>query len=145
MGQRYEVMRTARYDSDIVEDGCEGSESSCSEGYVLGWSVALRLREEIALSKLKSRLEALLSATNVPILSAIFFLSSHTTDRAAVTSKACKSLYLALSRVRATYSDQAATFRMYVLYLMLLNSGQMYAACRLALAETQSTSCPPAA
>jgi hypothetical protein len=55
-------MSTVLGDSDIIEDGCD-----CAALYVQGWSVAPRLREEIALSKLRLRLEAL-SERNVPLL-----------------------------------------------------------------------------
>ena len=63
-------MSTVLCDSDIIEDG--GSDiiedgGDCTAPYVQGWSVAPRLREEIALSKLRLRLEAL-SERNVPLL-----------------------------------------------------------------------------
>ena len=44
--------------SDHIGDECGDSEATHRERYVNGWAVAPRLREEEALSHLKSRLDA---------------------------------------------------------------------------------------
>jgi hypothetical protein len=44
--------------SDHIGDECGDSEATHRERYVNGWAVAPRLREEMVLSKLKSRLAA---------------------------------------------------------------------------------------
>ena len=121
---------------------CGFLEEACVERYEHGWAVAPRLRQEILLSQLMSRLENAAAKNVLPLSQFIFVhkLIADVVGRAVHQLQDCKSLFLALVRVLATCVDPAATYPISPCCSLQSSSGQVCAACRPAKVPTQLTS-----